>query len=181
VRTYLAALEAAGVVERRADPPAGRGRPSRRYRLAPDPGEQEALGHRELVRLLMGLVARAGFGADEVRSFGERQGRAIAVGGGGPDEIRAAFERLGFAPARSPGEPAELVLGRCPFADAVEAPGGELVCVLHRGLAEGIAAAAAPGTEVTDLEIADPRHGGCRFVLAPAVAVSPHGARPRRG
>jgi predicted ArsR family transcriptional regulator len=167
VRAQLAALEQAGAVQVRTDAPAGRGRPSRRYQLAPDPAEQEAQGHRELVRLLMGLVRQAGFGPDEVERFGEQQGAAIARGDAGPQEIRDAFERLGFAPRELPDdEIPDLVLGHCPFADGVEAPSGDLICILHRGLARGIAERAAPEVELDGLDIVDPHRAGCRLRLS---------------
>ena len=167
VRAQLAALESAGAIEVRTDPPAGRGRPSRRYLLAPDPAAQEAQGHRELVRLLMGLVRQAGFGPEEVERFGEQQGAAIARGEAGPEEIRDAFERLGFAPRElHDDEVPDLVLGHCPFADGVEAPSGDLICILHRGLARGIAERAAPDVEVTALDVVDPRRAGCRLRLS---------------
>lgn len=166
VRSQIAALERAGVVAGATDPPRGRGRPVRRYALAPDPAEREAVGHRELVRLLMDLVRQTGLGPDEMERFGEGQGRTIPGESGGLGELRQAFERLGFAPREEPGPaPADIVLDRCPFADGVEATGGELICVLHRGLARGIAARAAPGVAVTGLVVEDPRRGGCRLVL----------------
>lgn len=166
VRIQLAALERAGVVEGRTDAPRGRGRPVRRFALAPAPEEREAGGHRELVRLLMGVVRQTGLGPEEMERFGEGQGWAVPVPGGGVGELLRAFERLGFEPHEVPGDPPDLVLGRCPFADGVEAPGGELICLLHRGLARGIALRAAPGVTVTDLVIEEPRRAGCRLRLA---------------
>jgi predicted ArsR family transcriptional regulator len=167
IRAQLAALRDAGVVEAEADAPAGRGRPAIRFRLAPDPAEREAAGHRELVRLLMDLVRQAGFDAEDVERFGEVHGRQIARPGAGPGEIREAFERLGFAPREAgAGAVPDLVLGSCPFADGVEAPGGDLICVLHRGLARGVAASAAPGVRVDDLEVVGPRTAGCRLRLS---------------
>jgi predicted ArsR family transcriptional regulator len=166
VRTQLTALEEAGVAERHRDPPHGRGRPARRYSLAPDPGEREAIGHRELVRLLMSLVRQSGLDPDEMERFGERQGWGVPSPGGGIGELREAFERLGFAPREVPGRDLpDLVLGNCPFADGVEAPGGELICVLHRGLARGIVMRAAPDVGVTELVVEDPRRAGCRLRL----------------
>jgi predicted ArsR family transcriptional regulator len=166
VRMQLAALERAGVAERRTDPPSGRGRPVCRYLLAPDPADREASGHRELVRLLMGIVRQTGLGPDEMERFGERQGWASTPPDGGIGELREAFERLGFAPREVPGRTVpDLVLGSCPFADGVEAPGGELICRLHRGLARGIARRADPELEVTDLVVEDPRRAGCRLRL----------------
>ena len=167
VRTQLAALERAGVAESHADPPRGRGRPARRYVLASDPDDREAQGHRELVRLLMALMHQTGLGPEEMERFGERQGWAVPAPGGGIGELREAFERMGFAPREVPGaDPPDLILDRCPFADGVEAPGGELICVLHRGLARGIALRTAPELTVTDLVIEEPRRAGCRLCLA---------------
>jgi predicted ArsR family transcriptional regulator len=167
VRGHLAALEDAGVIEGRADPPAGRGRPVRRYAWTPDPDAREAEGHRELVRLLMTLVRQLALRPDEMERFGEDQGAAVPHPGGGVDELREAFQRMGFAP-RPPadGGPLDLVLDRCPFADGVEAPAGDLICVLHRGLARGILRRAAPGVTVEELVIEDPRRAGCRLRLA---------------
>ena len=169
VRAQLAALERAGVIEGATDPPRGRGRPLRRYTRAPDPAEREAVGHRELVRLLMGLVRQTGLGPEEMERFGETQGRSVPERGGGVGELHRAFLRMGFAPESVTGEqdqPDDLVLQVCPFADGVEAPGGELICVLHRGLARGIAACAAPDVDVTALDVVDPRRAGCRLRLA---------------
>ena len=167
VRTQLAALEASGLAEAHTDPPRGKGRPARRYVLAPDPEEREASGHRELVRLLMGVVRQTGLGPDEMERFGERQGWAVPSPGAGIGELRHAFERLGFAPREAPGEGVpDLVLDNCPFAAGVEAPGGELICALHRGLARGIAQRAAPDVMVTELVIEDPRQAGCRLRLS---------------
>jgi predicted ArsR family transcriptional regulator len=167
VRAHLAALEEAGVVEGRADPPSGRGRPVRRYAPAADPDAREAEGHRELVRLLMTLVGRLELRPDEMERFGEDQGAGVPRPGGGVGELWEAFERMGFAPrGGDDGAPLDLVLRRCPFADGVEAPSGDLICILHRGLARGILARAAPGVTVEELVIENPRDAGCRLRLA---------------
>lgn len=166
VRAQLLALERAGVIAGRTDRPGRRGRPVRRYSPIPDPDEREAEGHRELVRLLMSLVRQLGLGPEEMESFGERQGAGITRREGGLEELWSAFERMGFAP-RPPddGRSADVVLGRCPFVDGVEAPGGDLICVLHRGLARGILERAAPGVHVAALVTEDPRRAGCRLRL----------------
>jgi predicted ArsR family transcriptional regulator len=167
VRGHLAALEEAGVIEGRADPPRGRGRPVRRYAPAPDPDAREAEGHRELVRLLMTLVRQLALRPDEMERFGEDQGAAVPRPGGGVDELWRAFERMGFAPRRDPGgPPLDVVLDRCPFADGVEAPSGDLICILHRGLARGILSQAAPEVRLEELRIEEPRRAGCRLRLA---------------
>lgn len=166
VRTHLRILEEVGVVEGHADPPRGRGRPVRRYTLTRDPDEREANGHQELVRLLMGAVRQTGLGPDDMERFGERQGWGVTEPAGGVGELTRAFERLGFAPRPDPDVTAPgIILDHCPFADGVEAPGGELICVLHRGLARGIVARATPEVEVTELITEEPRRAGCRLRL----------------
>ena len=47
-----------------------------------------------------------------------------------------------------------------------EAVGGELICLLHRGLARGIAARAAPDVRVDELVFEEPRRAGCRLRLS---------------
>jgi len=166
VRKQLARLQTNGAIAAEPSPPAGRGRPSIRWRLVPGAGDPVAEGHRELVRLLVGLVRHAGFTDDEVEAFGWDQGRLIG-GPGGARAVAEAFARLGFAPeetaaaaARRAGETA-LRLAACPFRDAVVQPGGEVVCRLHRGLAAGLSEAAAPEGELVELEVVDPVRGGC--------------------
>jgi len=177
VRARLAELERAGLVEARLDPPAGRGRPPRRFSLAPDAADREAAGHRELVRLLMRLVRGAGFGPAEVERFGERQGAGIVRPGRGIREVEEVLDRLGFAPCRAAaGGRAALVLRRCPFADGVESPSGHLICLLHRGLARGMLRQAAPGAQLIDLEIRVPRRAGCLLHLSPRVTRRSGGA-----
>jgi hypothetical protein len=92
------------------------------------------------------------------------QGAFLAVGAGA-DAIAESFARLGFAP-RETGSADDRAHGRlgmrlehCPFRDAVMAPGGELVCRLHRGLAEGIVVAA--GGRLTAFRPQDPVRAGC--------------------
>lgn len=166
VRVQLNSLVEAGVLVSSTDPPQGRGRPRTRFSLAPDPRAQEAAGHRELVRLLMGLVRRLGLGEDDMEEFGIGQGAGMVDPEGGPQELVDAFARLGFAPRVVPGAaPQDLVLDRCPFAAGVEAPGGDLICVLHRGLARGITSACMPDVRVAGLDANDPHTAGCRLRL----------------
>ena len=171
VRVQLADLASAGVVEARADPPSGPGRPPVRFVLRPRPSGREAAGHRALVRLVMSLARRVGLGPAEVERFGAGQGAAIVRPGGGVAEITSAFERLGFAP-RCPagGEPGEVVLGRCPFAAGPDGTAGQLVCRMHRGLVTGMAQVAAPGVELLDFGVKDVEGASCRLRLSRAAA-----------
>lgn len=169
VRQHLGALAKAGLVSADRDAPSGRGRPSIRHRLVGDE-VAAAAGHAELVRLLMGLVQRAGFGLDDVEAFGYEQGLVVGRRHAGAETILGAFARLGFAPEET--TPArERRAGRldarlmsCPFRDAVEAPGGELVCRLHRGIAAGLAERAGDA-RLVEFEIRDPREARCRLLV----------------
>lgn len=169
VRQHLGALAKAGLVSAERDAPSGRGRPSIRHRLVGD-DVSVAAGHAELVRLLMGLVQRAGFGPDDVEAFGYEQGLVVGRRGAGAETILEAFARLGFAPEETTPA-AERRAGRldarlmsCPFRAAVEAPGGEVVCRLHRGVAAGLAERAGDA-ELVAFEIRDPREARCRLVV----------------
>lgn len=169
VREHLQALSDAGVVATGRDEPAGRGRPRFRYRLS-DEGAPWVAVHQELVRGLVGSIVRSGADTADLEAFGRRQGGFFATGAGAAGIVEA-LARLGFAP-RPAGPPADagrgrltLRLGRCPFHDAVMAPGGEVVCRLHRGLADGIAAAAAPGSRLTGFDPERPVRTGCRLVV----------------
>jgi predicted ArsR family transcriptional regulator len=168
VRRHLEVLARAGVVVSEREAAAGRpGRPSRRYRLVAGEGLAEA-GHRELVRLLVELIRRTGAGEHDVEEFGRDEGRLLGHGqrtGAGLAEMLAS---LGFAPddvtenaARGGGE-LDLRLRRCPFADAVLAEGGHLVCALHRGLTLGVLDATEPDAYLAGFEIRDPIAAGCR-------------------
>jgi len=82
----------------------------------PDPGDREARGHREPIRLLVGLAYRTGIDPDEMGRFGEGQGWAVPTPGGGIGELRDASERTGFAPREVPDtNPTDLILDRRPF------------------------------------------------------------------
>jgi predicted ArsR family transcriptional regulator len=139
-RAHLRTLEAAGLVVRTPQPPAGRGRPRHWYAtVTADPlGE----GHRELAELLAGALDAGG-------EDGRR--RAVAAGRrwaehqvpepadlsweqavGGLDEL---FTRLGFAPRRVDAGRSRfrMALERCPFRDVARAH-PEVVCSVHLGL-----------------------------------------------
>lgn len=170
VRQHLATLAAAGVVASARDAPAGRGRPTARYWLIDDQAPRVA-AHQELLRLLVGLVARSGIAEDEVEEHGREAGERIPIAPG-REGLLASVAQLGFAPREvgAATDAAEgvldLALDFCPFRDAVLAPGGEAICTLHRGLMEGLSARVAPGAEVTRFEPRDPRLAGCRVRVA---------------
>lgn len=198
VRQHLRVLAQAGVVVSAPSPPTGRrGRPSARYALAAPHGVA-AVGHRELVRLLLELVRRAGMDDESIEAFGIEQGYRLL--GVDPTEgvtgIAAALAGLGFAPeevtsaaGRKAGE-MDVRLRACPFKDAVLAPGGEMICRLHRGLVRGTLDRVAPDAELTSFERKEPVNAGCRVFVtglspedgqARADAVPPGNGTPANG
>lgn len=171
VRQHLAALQRAGVVVAAPAAPTGRrGRPSVRYALAA-PHAVAAVGHRELVRLLLELVRRTRTSEDDVEAFGWEQGRRLAADGAGIEGLKASLAGLGFAPEevtpeaeRRAGE-MDVRLRACPFKDAVLAEGGHLICVLHRGLVRGALDRIDPGAELAVFEPRHPVTAGCRVLV----------------
>lgn len=174
VRQHLRVLAQAGVVASAPSPPTGRrGRPSARYVLAAPHGVA-AVGHRELVRLLLEIVRRTGVDPREMERFGHEQGRdALDLDPAqGIEGLRATLAGLGFAPdevtgasQRQAGE-IDLRLRSCPFKDAVLEKGGELICALHRGLVDGTLSRVAPEARLQTFEPRDPVEAGCRVVVA---------------
>jgi predicted ArsR family transcriptional regulator len=168
VRQHLDVLSRAGIVVGAPSRPTGRrGRPSMRYSLAAPHGVA-AVGHRELVRLLLELVRRSRLGEDGVEAFGWEEGRRLVASGADAEALSAAFAGLGFAPeevtaaaARGEGE-MELRLRACPFKDAVLAEGGHLICALHRGLVRGALERVDDEAELAHFEPKDPVTAGCR-------------------
>jgi predicted ArsR family transcriptional regulator len=90
----------------------------------------------------------------------------------GVEAIRAEAARLGFDPlVRQRKTTTEVVLRHCPFS-IVAATDPGVVCELHLGLAEGIAAASGD-VRVTGLRRADPHTAGCRVLLERSAPADP--------
>ena len=169
VRQHLRRLAEAGVVCSEREAPRGPGRPRLRYRLVHLRAPRIA-AHQELVRLLIAYIVRSGADTEDVETFGRLQGGYFATGEGTAGIVES-IARLGFAP-RDAGSVEDTRRGRlrislahCPFRDAVTAPGGEMVCRMHRGLVEGIAEGAAPGSRLTEFAPGDPTRAGCRVTV----------------
>jgi predicted ArsR family transcriptional regulator len=164
VRPQLAALVRAGLVDARTDPPQGRGRPVTRYSVAPPAHSRAADDHMQLLSVVADLIRSHGFGPEDVERFGESQGHALTGDGqGGMGAVRRELSALGFTPRTVPGRPGVLRLGRCPVAHLVTRQGGELICVMHRGLTSGLARRAGLGG--ADIEFAPPERARCCVVL----------------
>ncbi|MEZ5295749.1 MAG: hypothetical protein R2697_05590 [Ilumatobacteraceae bacterium] len=76
------------------------------------------------------------------------------------DALIGFLDEHGFEPdaTRTATGDVEIRLGPCPYAAA--ASESDIVCALHRGMAEGLASKIG-GLEVADLERRDPFAGGC--------------------
>jgi predicted ArsR family transcriptional regulator len=167
IRQHLTKLCAARLLIEAQAVPTGPGRPRLEYRPAPEgAGSWGTPSPYQQLSLLLLAVLRSGRAA---RAVGAEAGRALA--GDLPqapdpvDVLEAHAARQGFEPQRiERPSSVELVLGRCPFADAA-ATDPEVVCGLHRGLAEGIAEATGGTVEVTNLVARNPKRAGCRLQL----------------
>jgi predicted ArsR family transcriptional regulator len=163
VRRKLSALVAAGAVTTLKDDPAGPGRPTLRFRLAP-----MTSGWPELVRILVAVVGRNEEQEVALMELARERGQAIGEGDF-PDSIIDAMARLGFSPRdRSSRQDAKddayrLSFQSCPFRDAVTSEGGRAVCAMHHGLIEGMAL--ATGGEVDEFVPLDPIVAGCEVRL----------------
>src|SRR5690606_36037359 len=110
-------------------------------------------------------------GEQTPREVGRAAGRRLALEHGTEastiETLDAVARRLGFEPSvRESRTGVDVVLDRCPFVGpATAAP--EVVCDLHRGIAEGIAEQAADSAVIDDLVIRPPRTAGCRIVVDP--------------
>ncbi|MEZ5322272.1 MAG: helix-turn-helix domain-containing protein [Microthrixaceae bacterium] len=168
IRQHLAKLCEASLVIEERDRPSGPGRPRLRYR--PMPGAIERWGGTGPFEALSTMLLELLRGDGDARDVGRRAGRRLAVEYG-PDAdtveiLDAVGRRLGFEPqVYNTSSGIDVVLGRCPFVGpATVAP--EIVCELHRGIAEGVADASADGSSVTDLVVGPPERAGCRIRVA---------------
>jgi predicted ArsR family transcriptional regulator len=171
IRQHLAKLTDAGLVIGEQDAPVGPGRPPWRYRSMP--GAADRWGGTSPFEALSMMLLQLLRGEGSAREVGRRAGHRLAAEQGSQTDavemLDAVARRLGFEPrVEATRAGADVVLERCPFlGPAAAAP--DIVCDLHHGIAEGIAAAAADGTTVDDLVIRAPRRAGCRIkVRVPA-------------
>ncbi|MEW2619127.1 helix-turn-helix domain-containing protein [Streptomyces sp. NPDC048106] len=152
VRFHLDALVADGLVERRAEAPAGPGRPRTVYTPRPGMDRGGARGYLLLARMLLSRWASAdpAEARGEAMETGREWGRFLVEPP--PPFERATAERsvarlltlladLGFEPEPAPGReepdiPERIRLRHCPFLELAEEH-GELICPLHLGLIQG--------------------------------------------
>lgn len=182
IRQHLAKLREAGLLLEAKGAPAGPGRPRLLYRLAPDAaGAWGTPSPYEQLALLLLEVLRSGRPARDVGAqAGRRIGRDLPDAADPVDQLEVTAAHQGFEPRRSErGSSPELVLGRCPY-EAAATSDPQVVCELHRGLAEGVAQATGGTLEVTNLIVRNPTRGGCRLQLH-RVPSKPHPSRPASG
>jgi predicted ArsR family transcriptional regulator len=148
VRSHLEKLLAAGMLEEEAGLPAGRGRPSKRYRLrqpllASDPEVRLFVG--SLVSLLRRISGDGASAAAE--DEGARRGRELGHPFRHPSieqtvrEVVELLERLSFAPAPPVRRSGALSVDvrHCPLHVDPFDPDGAVVCAFHKGLIRGLA------------------------------------------
>jgi predicted ArsR family transcriptional regulator len=169
IRQHLAKLRDAGLATEELAAANGPGRPALRYR--PTPGAEHRWDgptpYEALARMLVEMLR----GEGDAREVGRRQGARLARdhrrAGDAVAVMEAATRRLGFEPHREVTDVGvDIVLERCPFASpATDAP--EIICEIHRGIAEGISASVR-GSQVTveGLVLQPPAKAGCRIQLA---------------
>ena len=169
VRKQMDALVREGSVGAGREISGRRGRPAVRYRVAE--AGREAAATRNLAHLLVELVAEIGPDEARVEEFGRRRAAALATTSDGRTALLDLFTTMGFAPREttpargSRAGDLEVVLGHCPFHDAVNAAGGDLVCVLHRGISRGLVEM-TPSALLTAFEVRPPEGAGCRLAAS---------------
>ncbi|MGH9042348.1 MAG: helix-turn-helix transcriptional regulator [Acidimicrobiia bacterium] len=154
VRAHLEKLLDAGVLEEEAGVPAGRGRPSKRYRL-----KHPLLGGDPEVRLVVGSMVslvRDAYGDQAIEAAteeGARKGRELGRPFRHPSleqtarQVTELLERLSFGPTEPVRRKNLLTvdLQHCPFRIDPEDPDGVLVCAFHEGLVRGLAEVTSGG------------------------------------
>lgn len=152
VRSHLEKLLEAGMLEEEAGLPAGRGRPSKRYRLrqpllASDPEVRLFVG--SLVSLLRRVSGEGAVAAAE--DEGARRGRELGHPFRHPSveqtvrEVVELLARLSFAPAPPvrKKDALEVDVRHCPLHVDPFDPDGAIVCAFHKGLIRGLAEVAS--------------------------------------
>jgi predicted ArsR family transcriptional regulator len=165
VRTHLARLEDAGLLERRVIRQS-RGRPHYEWTVAPGamPRGRRPDAHAQLATWLAGAFAAGATTREQLDQHGYEVGRALApMTSHEPpaDALGDALAAMGFQPERhDTRDLTTYILGNCPYRDAVHA-GGRHICALHAGITRGLLQRLAPQARLTDFVAKDPDRGGC--------------------
>ncbi len=168
IRQHVAKLVDAGLLEEDLAPREGPGRPALQYRTSREAAT--AWGSESLYRQLALLLVEVASGNGSPAEVGAAAGRKIAVSQDDEPLARLTEEmaRRGFQPrAVERARGIDLVLDNCPF-EAAASVAPEIVCTLHRGLAEGMLEVLGNEYVVENLVARDPARAGCRLRLRPA-------------
>lgn len=166
IRKQMRTLTADGSVGAERELSGRRGRPAVRYRAAE--ARREAGATRRLARMLVELVDEIGPDESRVEEFGRRQASRLTTAREGRVALLDLLTTMGFSPrettpaSESRAGGLKVVLGHCPFTDAVNASGGRLVCVLHRGISRGLVEL-TPSGRLTAFEVHAPETAGCKI------------------
>jgi predicted ArsR family transcriptional regulator len=190
VRAHLERLLEAGMLEEEPGVPAGRGRPSKRYRLrqpllAGDPEVRLFVG--SLVSLLRDAYGKRAPSAAEEE--GSRRGRELGQSFRHPSpeqavrEVVKTLSRLSFGPGQPvrQGDGVAVDVHHCPYGVDPHDPDGAIVCGFHEGLIRGLAETAS-GEEVGVRLLPFVAPGICRVELSFGAVGPPPGkaGTPRR-
>lgn len=135
VRAHLERLRADGHIRAVLDPPAGRGRPARRWHAVP---RETADAYAGLAVALAETLSRTGPRASaRARQAGVAWGAQLARGRGGDPRAKVLelMREQGFEPEERGGA---VDLHRCPLL-AAAVSNRDVVCAVHEGMVEGIA------------------------------------------
>ncbi len=167
IRAHLDRLADAGLLVRERETGA-RGRPRTLWYIAPSaaPGGSPPRAYALLARWLARATPATPERLAEVEETGREIGREVPVAPGAPaaQALADVFTGLGFNPAVEGAGPGVVhcTLGNCPYRDAVE-ENREVICTLHRGIAEGVASRIQDGASVTAFTPKDPFTAGCEM------------------
>jgi len=178
VRPRVAELAEAAVIERVAEAPSGRGRPSIGYQLAAG-WSVPTSDFRGLAQLLAAVALRAQASGRDLRAVGSEWGRYLQGRPGGHDiraDLPRALEQLGFD-ARVGGS--TLHLESCPCR-LVLPDNPELVCELAAAVAQGVLDGSGSGLAI-DAREHDVERRTCRITLVGGRRTGARRRRPRNG
>jgi predicted ArsR family transcriptional regulator len=142
VRWHLGILGDAGIVESRAAPRSGPGRPRIVYELSAESRSPAREEYRLLATILAGTVSAEEGGSGRAEESGRAWGRYLVrrpapnVRVRDPEavaEVTRLLDEQGFRPD---ADGTEIRMHRCPFHDLAEQH-PEVVCAVHRGMISG--------------------------------------------
>lgn len=167
IRQHLAKLTDARLLTEEFGTPATTGRPPLQYRVAPGAeGTWGAPGPYGMLAVLLLEVARGDRAPAEAgAAAGRRLAPKYRPGTDPIDALESEMACRGFEPRREVSDTTvELVLDRCPFQMAAAAD-PDIVCEVHRGLAQGVLEGMGADVRVANLVTYDPARAGCRLQL----------------